>query len=135
MNPAWSYVLTSVGVIGLILAGRKRRTGWLVGLLAQAIWAAYAAATEQYGFIVSALVYGYVYADNYIRWRRDRPLDVAALREAAEMWAKVRPHVMDIAQARPVDVATTQKELALLMREQGALQHIVIPHQRNEPTS
>ncbi|MEU6362239.1 hypothetical protein [Streptomyces albidoflavus] len=70
MNPLWSYLLTAVGVTGLLLAGRMKRTGWLVGLGAQFLWAAYAAATQQYGFLISSFIYGYVYATNYLTWRR-----------------------------------------------------------------
>lgn len=134
MTPYWSYLLTAVGIVGLMLAGRKQHTGWLIGLLAQTLWAAYGAATSQYGFIISAFVYGYVYADNYIRWRRSDFPDAAKLREDAEMWRQVRPHVEDIAHARPVDIHTTQKDLAGLLRAQGALQHIVSPPQRTEST-
>jgi len=63
----WSYVLASVGILGLWLAGSKRRIGWAIGLGAQGLWIAYALATEQYGFIATALAYGFVYARN---WRR-----------------------------------------------------------------
>ncbi len=70
MNPAWSYVLTAVGAAGLLLAGRMQRIGWLIGLAAQGLWISYALATEQYGFVISALIYGSVYARNYRAWRR-----------------------------------------------------------------
>jgi hypothetical protein len=70
MNPYWSYLLTAVGVFGLWLAGRKDRRGWIVGLCAQVLWIAYATATRQWGFYVSALAYGWVYARNARAWRR-----------------------------------------------------------------
>lgn len=80
MNSLWSYALTAVGVLGLYLAGRKNAYGWLIGFSAQALWIAYATATHQYGFYISALVYGAVYAKNFLTWRRERiigfvPLD------------------------------------------------------------
>lgn len=71
MSPYWSYLLTAVGVLGIWLAGRKSRTGWAVGLSAQVLWIAYALATAQWGFIVSAAVYGSVYARNWVRWTRE----------------------------------------------------------------
>lgn len=71
MNPYWSYLLTAVGVTGLWLAGRKSRIGWAVGLAAQVLWIAYAIATRQWGFIVSSIVYGAVYARNWVRWTRE----------------------------------------------------------------
>lgn len=65
----WSYLLAGVGVFGLYLAGKKNPMGWAVGLGAQALWIAYALATEQWGFIVSALAYGWVYGKNYRSWK------------------------------------------------------------------
>lgn len=70
MHPLWSWVLTVVGVTGLLLAGSKRKVGWAIGLGAQVLWLAYALATEQYGFIVSAFAYGAVYTRNWLAWRR-----------------------------------------------------------------
>lgn len=69
MNPYWSYLLTAVGVFGLWLAGRKDRRGWMVGIGAQVLWIAYATATHQWGFYVSALAYGFVYAKNAYAWK------------------------------------------------------------------
>ena len=67
----WSWLLMAVGVFGLWLAGRKDRRGWVVGVFAQLLWIAYALATHQYGFIVSALAYGWVYAKNAHAWWND----------------------------------------------------------------
>lgn len=64
----WSLVLAAVGILGLIMAGRKMSAGWLVGLLAQVLWIIYALVTHQWGFLISALVYGTVYARNWYLW-------------------------------------------------------------------
>lgn len=72
----WSYILTIVGVLGLYLAGRKNMYGWAVGFGAQGLWIAYAIATSQWGFIFSALAYGTVYARNYLRWKRERAVEM-----------------------------------------------------------
>ena len=72
MVPAWwSFLLTGVGVFGLYLAGRKSKAGWAVGIGAQALWIAYATATHQWGFYVSAVAYGWVYCRNFLRWRAE----------------------------------------------------------------
>lgn len=68
----WSLVLAAVGIGGLYVAGRKLWWGWLIGLGAQLLWVGYAVATRQWGFILSAVAYGWVYARNALAWRRER---------------------------------------------------------------
>lgn len=67
----WSLVLAALGIAGLYLAGSRKAYGWLLGVLAQVLWLIYGLTTEQYGFIVSAFAYGYVYARNYGKWRKE----------------------------------------------------------------
>lgn len=71
MNEWWSWILTAAGIAGLLLAGSKRKVGWLLGFCIQPVWLVFAIVTEQYGFILSAVAYGSVYARNWIRWRRE----------------------------------------------------------------
>lgn len=68
MSMWWSFGLTALGVTGLYLAGCQKKSGWMLGLLAQFIWIAYAIVTKQYGFILGALIYGSAYARNWYRW-------------------------------------------------------------------
>ncbi|MFC8432243.1 hypothetical protein [Streptomyces sp. NPDC057253] len=68
----WSWVLTAVGVTGLYFAGRRRALGWAIGLGAQVLWIGYALTTKQYGFLVSAGAYGWVYARNFRVWRSEK---------------------------------------------------------------
>lgn len=67
----WSWLLTAIGVFGLYLAGRKNYWGWGVGIAAQVLWIAYASATQQWGFYVSAIAYGWVYVKNLLSWRNE----------------------------------------------------------------
>jgi hypothetical protein len=67
----WSWLLTAVGVTGLYFAGRKRAVGWAIGLAAQGLWIAYALTTRQWGFLLSAAIYGWVYGLNFLRWRTE----------------------------------------------------------------
>lgn len=69
----WSYALTLVGILGLWLTGRKSRWGFAVGLLAQVLWLTYAAVTQQWGFIFSACLFGFLYARNFYRWTKEPP--------------------------------------------------------------
>lgn len=64
----WSFLLAAIGVMGIYLAGRKSYWGWALGLGAQVLWVAYAVATAQWGFILSAVAYGVVYGKNLWQW-------------------------------------------------------------------
>lgn len=66
----WSWTLSAVGLVGLYFAGRKSSIGWLVGLCSQGAWLIYSISTHQWGFLVSTFAYTYVYARNYLLWRR-----------------------------------------------------------------
>jgi hypothetical protein len=68
----WSVLLTVIGVGGLYLVTRKLWTGFVVGIGVQLLWIAYAVVTKQWGFIGSALAYGYVNFLGLRRWLRDR---------------------------------------------------------------
>lgn len=73
MNPLWSYALAVVGLTGLWLAGSGKALGWMVGVGAQALWIAYAVATQQWGFILTAVAYAAVYLRGALRARKPRP--------------------------------------------------------------
>ncbi len=71
MTLALSYVLAAGGLTGLLLAGRKRKVGWLIGLACQPLWIWFAIASGAYGLILNSLGYGAVYALNWAKWRRE----------------------------------------------------------------
>jgi hypothetical protein len=68
----WSYALALVGIVGIYLAGKKNLWGWAVGVFAQILWIVFALITNQYGFIVSAVAYGFVYGKNFLVWRKGK---------------------------------------------------------------
>lgn len=68
MNPLWSWLLALNGLCGLWMVGVIRREGWLVLILNEILWIAYALKTGQYGFIVMALSYGTIYVRSYRKW-------------------------------------------------------------------
>ena len=74
-NLIWSVSLAGVGILGIYLAGSKNIWGWAVSFAAQAAWIVFAIVTTQYGFILSALAYGWVYGRNYLRWRKETAAD------------------------------------------------------------
>lgn len=69
----WSYLLTAVGLTGFFLAGRKVWWAWYINIGCQVLWFAYALITQQYGFIVAAFAYTFVFTQNAVKWTRERP--------------------------------------------------------------
>lgn len=67
----WSIALAVIGVFGLYISGKKNYWGWGIGLAAQVLWIIFAIVTQQWGFILSALAYGWVYGKNFLAWRKD----------------------------------------------------------------
>jgi hypothetical protein len=91
MTPlAWSFLLSAIGIVGILLAGSKRKVGWVVGFFVQPLWIIFAVTTEQYGFILNAVIYAAVYGRNWILWRRDERIERAAA-TTVEGWC-VRDH-------------------------------------------
>ena len=70
----WSWVLSVIGVTGLYLAGRKIWWAWTINFFSEALWLAYAISTKQYGFIVGAVAFGWVYAKNALAWYSDKEI-------------------------------------------------------------
>ena len=67
----WSWVLAGIGVTGIFLVGKKIIWAWLILLINECIWIAYALATDQYGFIVMATAYAIVYIKSYMAWSKE----------------------------------------------------------------
>lgn len=70
MNPLWSFGLTALGLIGFYLSGKMNYWGWGLNVLAQFVWITYAIVTAQWGFIFSALFYGFMFGMNFYKWRK-----------------------------------------------------------------
>lgn len=64
----WSWLLAGLGIAQIVMTGRHMRSGWLVGLATSAVWAAFAIATSQYGFLVSAVVFASIHVRNWLAW-------------------------------------------------------------------
>lgn len=67
----WSWTLALIGMTGVYLTTKKMIAGFIVGVSVQGLWVAFAISTAQYGFIFSALGYGFVNLLGILRWRRD----------------------------------------------------------------
>lgn len=65
------YILSIVGVTGMLVIGAGRWWGWVIALANECLWLGFAIVTQQYGFIIGAAIYGTVNAYNAMRWRRN----------------------------------------------------------------
>ena len=75
MNVWGSFVLQAIPATGLIVAGRMRRTGWLICLAGQLFAVVYGWWTGQLGFIFWAPIYITIYMVNWLGWNRRETTD------------------------------------------------------------
>lgn len=71
----WSFVLAGLGLTGLYIAANRPRVGWWFNVGAQLIWFAYGIATTQWGFIITAIAYAFVYLRLLRRAYQPKPED------------------------------------------------------------
>lgn len=68
----WSWFLGGVGLVGFFLAGRRLWWAWYINLANQVVWIVYSLLTQQYGFLVTAILYTVIFANNALKWTRAR---------------------------------------------------------------
>jgi len=61
-------VTCTTGAVGLLLAGNKKRVGWLINLFAEGLWIYYAIVLQQWSLIPACLVWVGVYWRNWRKW-------------------------------------------------------------------
>jgi len=61
-------ITCTVGVLGLWLAGNKKRVGWLVNFIAEGLWIYYAVVLQQWALIPACIAWAAVYIRNWIKW-------------------------------------------------------------------
>jgi hypothetical protein len=66
-----TWIMTTVGFIGFIFAGKKKWWAWYINLVVQILWALYALATGQPAFLASAVAYFVIFAVNAYKWTKD----------------------------------------------------------------
>lgn len=68
----WSFILAGIGIFGIYLAGKKNKLGLAIGFGSQFLWIIFAVSTQQYGFILSAFAYAWVYGLNFTKWNKEK---------------------------------------------------------------
>jgi nicotinamide riboside transporter PnuC len=66
-----SWVLSLVGITGLVAVGRHKWWGFAIGFGNEMLWVYFAISRREYGLILGAIMYGTVNVLNMIRWRND----------------------------------------------------------------
>ncbi len=67
----WSIFLDIMGLIPIILLGRKVRAGWLWYIAWMGAWILYGIDVGAWGFIPSSIVYSVIYFRNWKKWNAD----------------------------------------------------------------
>jgi len=61
----------SVGtLVGIWLAGSKRRVGWLINLANEAVWLVFIVMFGAWGLLPLVVACSFVYARNWLRWSK-----------------------------------------------------------------
>lgn len=64
------YVLSIFTLTTMYLAGEKKRSGWLLGVLNQGLWLFWIIITGTYGLLLLTIALTIIYSRNYILWKQ-----------------------------------------------------------------
>jgi len=70
-NQLWSWCLSIIGVIGLLIVGQKNWRGYIVSIITEFAWVWYSIITKQWGFIFGSTIYISTYLFNINKWISD----------------------------------------------------------------
>jgi hypothetical protein len=65
-----TWIMTTIGLTGFLLVGKKLWWAWYINLGVQILWAIYALATGQPAFLASAVTYFLIFALNAYKWTK-----------------------------------------------------------------
>ena len=71
LGQALAIVIPLLVAISVWLAGDRRTLSWPLGIAAHLITGVYAVSTHYWGWLLSPLIIGPVFARNWIKWRRE----------------------------------------------------------------
>lgn len=64
----WSAALGATALLSTHLAGERRRSAWVVGMISQAGWLGFMFLVHNFGFLVSFIGFTFVYIRNHRKW-------------------------------------------------------------------
>lgn len=62
------WLLSAITIYSMLLAGNKKKSAWLVGLLNQLLWLIWIVLSESWGLLPMNIALWIVYARNYLKW-------------------------------------------------------------------
>lgn len=65
------WIVTTIGLIGFYLAGKKVWWAWYVNIANQILWGIFAIATQQWGFLLGIPLYLFVFSKNAYSWTNE----------------------------------------------------------------
>ena len=65
------WIVTIIGLIGFYLAGERIWWAWYVNIANQILWAIFAIATQQWGFLLGIHLYLFVFSKNAYSWTKE----------------------------------------------------------------
>lgn len=71
MTDYWNYIVTAIGIVGFYFAGKKVWWCWYINILNQILWFTFGVVTEQWGFVVGALIYTVSFSKNAYMWTKE----------------------------------------------------------------
>jgi len=66
-----SWVVTIVGLVGFYFAGQKKWWCWYINIFCQFLWTIYAIVSNQPAFLLSVVVYSFIFGRNAYRWTKE----------------------------------------------------------------
>jgi hypothetical protein len=73
-DATWTWILFGmeiVGVLGMLMVGRKLWWGWAIVLLHSIPWFIYSISHDKPGFIAMSLMWWVTHAYNMMKWRKE----------------------------------------------------------------
>ena len=67
------YILSAITIWMFLLAGNKKKSAWIVGLINQLLWIIWIILSASWGLLPMNLALWVVYSRNYIKWNKLTP--------------------------------------------------------------
>lgn len=116
----WSAGLGFLALTVTHLAGSRRISAWVVGMVSQCGWLGFMIYTGNWGFLVSFIGFTVVYIRNYRAWKRTAAPAAAGTAAGDQEPAAERPDIDDPTHVRPSRASDRPVLAGLLPRRRAS---------------